>query len=142
MESLKYLTHEIQTEFCSFPQTLAYSCFFLVSGKFLYVNMSTIRSTKLGSSAILESSLINPPPRYHARPNSTYYKSCFVSFSLSLFLSWRRNGQKVVTSLTRDFVRSGFMKLTAFPRLIFVIRRPDSTGNRNRNRINSCLPSD
>ncbi|KAK6622943.1 hypothetical protein RUM43_008795 [Polyplax serrata] len=66
------------------------------SGKFLYVNMSTIRSTKLGSSAILESSLINPPPRYHARPNSTYYKSCFVRFfyhqygahtgSLGLFL--------------------------------------------------------
>lgn len=71
------------------------TCVFLRTGVYLYVNMSAAASS-LGMSAILESTVINPPPRYHARPNSTYYKSCFVRFfyhqfgphsgSLGLFL--------------------------------------------------------
>jgi len=51
----------------------------VVSGTYLYVNMSTSIGTKLGASAILESSYINPPPKYHSNITSAYYQSCFVS---------------------------------------------------------------
>uniref|UniRef100_T1H974 Tyrosine-protein kinase receptor n=1 Tax=Rhodnius prolixus TaxID=13249 RepID=T1H974_RHOPR len=65
------------------------------TGMYVYVDMSG-KQVDMGTASVLESPIINPPPRYHSNSSSPYHNSCFITFyyhkygphsgSLGLFL--------------------------------------------------------
>ncbi|CAM1297504.1 ALK (predicted), partial [Pycnogonum litorale] len=54
------------------------------TGSYLYIEV-TDKKAWIGHSAVLNSPIYNPPPRYHGDVNSTYFNSCKVRFYYHMY---------------------------------------------------------